>query len=317
MSVISSDFHLVHRDLKPQNVLVTARGLTAKITDFGIVKAFDEMQPTSTCVGTPAYMAPECYEGRADVRSDIYSYGALLQWMFSGHTTDAANGPRLPKSLAQIIRKCLERDPASRYEDFAQIRRELAAVKLSDLPTAAKYDFCHVHELYSPVVPGEGDGLPRCLLCAQQEDLRQKLRPLLSQSATQRFTSPSTQLDLPPPPPPPPPDDRSPPPRRWTRRAAVIAISVAALGGAAALLKSHEDPIDVVAKDRCKEPGCKNPRASNAAFKQLAIGQPSWVMWEPEFCEAHTPYQCTKCGRREKTLGACPSCGSLMESAKD
>src|SRR5262249_5227958 len=161
-----------------------------------------------------------------------------------------------------------------------QIRRELSAVKLSDLPAASKYDLCHVHELYSPVVPGEGDGVPRCLLCAQQEDLRQKLRPLLSQSATQRFTSPSTQVDLPPPR---PPDDPSPLPRHWTRRAAVIAIGLAAIGGAAALLKRHEDPIDVVAKDRCTEPGCKNPRASNAAFKQLAIGQPSWVMWEPEF----------------------------------
>jgi TolB-like protein/predicted Ser/Thr protein kinase len=136
---------ILHRDLKPSNVLVSAAGI-AKLLDFGIAKLEGPdrdvtLTADGTVLGTVAYMSPEQALGkRVDGRSDIFSFGALLYELvagrraFEGETTAQVlsavlqhNPPAFDgaPSLERIIRRCLEKDPAQRYQTVAELRAAL------------------------------------------------------------------------------------------------------------------------------------------------------------------------------------------------
>ena len=153
----------VHRDIKPSNILVT-RDKVVKITDFGLVKAFadlDEDIPTTTVgdgvnrrfslsksgsvCGTPPYMSPEQCRGSRDIdiRSDIYAFGCVLYEMltrrlvFDGRTMDEfirhhiKTKPRPPDvqpDLDAVVVKCLEKRPANRYADFKELENALSSI---------------------------------------------------------------------------------------------------------------------------------------------------------------------------------------------
>src|SRR5690348_9572454 len=137
---------IIHRDLKPQNIMLTKDGdgrEVAKLLDFGIAKTLDDtatqLTATGFSLGTPQYMSPEQAYGRqVDGRSDIYSLGIILYEMLVGEVpfsdpstpavlvkqmTEAPVPPALkrpdlhiPPALAAIALKCLEKDPAKRYQ---------------------------------------------------------------------------------------------------------------------------------------------------------------------------------------------------------
>jgi len=136
---------ILHRDLKPANVMITADG-SAKLLDFGIAKVLGAQGATRTVdgvVGTVAYMSPESADGRpVDARSDIFSFGAVLYELISGRPAfdgetvgevlravlrDTPPPLDAPATVAQLVQRCLQKDPRQRYATMADVRSALEA----------------------------------------------------------------------------------------------------------------------------------------------------------------------------------------------
>jgi tetratricopeptide (TPR) repeat protein len=142
------DRHVIHRDLKPGNILLADDGRPI-VADFGIAKLMTGANTTSTSAGTPCYMAPEQAAGHAvDARTDVYGIGAVLYELLTGcppvpagesdadtirrvadsHTSPVhpmALRPEVPAELDRVILKCLEKEPAHRYQLAAEVADEL------------------------------------------------------------------------------------------------------------------------------------------------------------------------------------------------
>jgi serine/threonine-protein kinase len=124
---------LLHRDLKPANVMLDGRG-KARLTDFGLAAAAEDLSGTELRSGTPLYQAPEQLAGRAvTVRSDLYALGLVLYELFTGKRAfpDAKRdtAPSKPSShvsglspaVERVILRCLEADPAARTRSAAEV----------------------------------------------------------------------------------------------------------------------------------------------------------------------------------------------------
>jgi len=140
---------IVHRDLKPANIAISAMG-QAKILDFGLAKLLrpvddgttDVLTDSQAAAGTLPYMPPEQLRGESvDARADVYTIGAVLYEMATGHrafqerlidailhlppVTPRALNPRVSRELETIILKCLDKDPDRRYQSAKELLVDL------------------------------------------------------------------------------------------------------------------------------------------------------------------------------------------------
>src|SRR6266550_4319107 len=137
---------VLHRDLRPSNVLVSENGML-KVADFGTSRFLEIAAHGTTVIGSPPYMAPEQFLGKAVFASDIYSLGVTMYQMLTGvlpydtpTTTDLERlmrgelltaprlkNPKIPKSINDIVLKALTADVTHRYQRAADLLTDLLA----------------------------------------------------------------------------------------------------------------------------------------------------------------------------------------------
>lgn len=125
---------IIHRDLKPANVMLTKAGV--KVLDFGLAKSAADPNLTEAggVMGTPAYIAPERFEGKeADARSDLYALGLVLAEMATGKRSSTPED--LPPGLDRVVKRCLEADPDERWQSARDLKWELESIATA--PTAS------------------------------------------------------------------------------------------------------------------------------------------------------------------------------------
>ena len=145
---------IIHRDLRPGNVLVTEQGML-KVADFGTSRFLEIAAHGTTVIGSPPYMAPEQFQGKAVFSSDLYSLGVTMYQMLTGDlpyqtpspadlerlmkgdlaTPPRAKNPKLPKTISDIVMKAMAADIPARFQRASEL---LDAVLAARTPAGPK-----------------------------------------------------------------------------------------------------------------------------------------------------------------------------------
>lgn len=163
--------NIIHRDIKPQNILVTEDGFV-KVTDFGIAKATNSVTITNTnkVIGSAHYFSPEQAKGSyVDARTDIYSIGVVIYEMVTGRVPYDAESPvsvalkhlqepvvppkylnnNIPEGLNNLILKAMEKDPIGRYQNIKDMLLDLQRIKNN---SNYKVEFNNTEDEYTKIM---------------------------------------------------------------------------------------------------------------------------------------------------------------------
>ena len=181
---------VLHRDLRPSNVLVTGGGMV-KVADFGTSRFLEIAAHGTTIIGSPPYMAPEQFRGKAVFASDLYSIGVTMYQMLTGvlpyDTPSPADldrlmrgellsaprlrNPKIPKSISDIVLKAMAPEIRARYQRAGELLDDVLAARSGAAPrrtpraaTAAEHAPDGVHDIHTRLKARE---TPRPRFCWQ------------------------------------------------------------------------------------------------------------------------------------------------------
>ena len=186
---------IIHRDLRPSNILVSEEG-TVKITDFGTSAWLQNVPYASTRIGSPPYMAPEQFQGKATFASDIYSLGCILYEMILGRppiydpdpfkilekaqegriTPPRLKNMKISKELDEIIMKCLAAKVEDRYQRPFEILRALSEIR------GEKHHKSELEDILGRIRAREQASTESCWNCRRSLPFRAKGCPYCGES---------------------------------------------------------------------------------------------------------------------------------------
>ena len=151
---------IIHRDVKPANIIISPDYRTASLVDFGIALTQDDINKLTSAgfvIGTPAYMSPEQIDGEElDGRSDYYSLGLTLYETLSGHLPHPGGyqalsdaNESIPPAVDMLIKKCLVQDKYNRIETATDFIQELRETIRTDIPLSSLLTEARLHEIIS------------------------------------------------------------------------------------------------------------------------------------------------------------------------
>jgi serine/threonine-protein kinase len=144
---------VLHRDLRPSNVMVTDNGMV-KVADFGTSRFLEIAAHGTTVIGSPQYMAPEQFQGKAVFASDLYSMGVTMYQMLTGTmpydtpspadldrlkrgelvTAPRLRNPKIPKAVSNVVMKAMSPDIPARYQRASDLLDDLLALRATVRP---------------------------------------------------------------------------------------------------------------------------------------------------------------------------------------
>jgi len=186
---------IIHRDLRPSNIMISEEG-TVKITDFGTSAWLQNVPYASTRIGSPPYMAPEQFQGKATFSSDVYSIGCILYEMIIGRppifdpdpfkilekaqegkiTPPRLKNTRIPREVDEIIMKCLALKVEDRYKRPSEIIRALSEIK------GEKHRKSEIEDILGRIRARDKATSVLCWNCRRPLPLRAKLCPYCGES---------------------------------------------------------------------------------------------------------------------------------------
>ncbi len=169
---------IIHRDLRPSNIMVSEDG-TVKITDFGTSAWLNSVPYASTRIGSPPYMAPEQFMGKASYASDVYSLGCIFYEMIIGRppifdpdpfkilekaqqgkiTPPRIRNHKVPREVDEIIMKCLAAKVEDRFQSAGEIIRGLSLFKGREAKTS------EIDDIFSRIKARDGRKADLCWNC--------------------------------------------------------------------------------------------------------------------------------------------------------
>ena len=185
---------IVHRDVKPANVLRDLRTGGIKLVDFGLARQVDR-DDTQTSVGTIGYCAPEQLRGKADTRSDIFSVGMTMCHMLTGEAPPMLlyepeqmekASPPVPSALKKIVERATQPNPGDRYATAAEMIGELQAWLEEKLPQQTTVQVRATEPVAQPV-PDPAELVPPNAFTTSTKQLRQRSLRSRDQSLNEKW----------------------------------------------------------------------------------------------------------------------------------
>ena len=187
---------IIHRDLRPSNIIVSEDG-TVKITDFGTSAWLQNVPYASTRIGSPPYMAPEQFQGKATYASDVYSIGCILYEMIIGRppifdpdpfkileraqegkiTPPRIKNSRIPQELDAVIMRCLAAKVEERFQRPSEIVRALSEIR------GEKVRAADIEDILGRIRARDGSASAPCWNCRRTLPPRSRICPYCGEAS--------------------------------------------------------------------------------------------------------------------------------------